>query len=63
MMLPQNFSQVTEGLAAIQSEFGPKETMDRLEAELVAQGMRVFARINHAALAAGIDRIRLGNAG
>src|SRR5712671_7521639 len=38
-----------EGLTSIQSSFGPRETMDRLEAEIRAQGMKVFARIDHAA--------------
>jgi len=38
-----------EGLTSIQSSFGPKETMDRLETEIRAQGMHVFARIDHAA--------------
>jgi uncharacterized protein (DUF302 family) len=41
-----------EGLTSIRSSFGPKETMDRLEAEIRAQGMTVFARIDHAAGAA-----------
>ena len=37
-----------DGLTSIRSGFGPKETMDRLEAEICAQGMKVFARIDHA---------------
>ena len=41
-----------EGLTSIQSSFGPKETMDRLETEIRAQGMQVFAQIDHAAGAA-----------
>jgi uncharacterized protein (DUF302 family) len=41
-----------EGLTTIVSRFGPKETMDRLEAEIRAKGMTVFARIDHAAGAA-----------
>ena len=41
-----------EGLTSIRSRFGPKETMDRLEAEIRAQGMTVFARIDHATGAA-----------
>ena len=41
-----------EGLTTILSNFGPKETMDRLEAEIRAQGITVFARIDHAAGAA-----------
>jgi uncharacterized protein (DUF302 family) len=41
-----------EGLTSIRSNFGPKETMDRLEAEIRVQGMTVFGRIDHAAGAA-----------
>ena len=37
------------GLTSIRSRFDPKETMDRLEAEIRAQGMTVFARIDHSA--------------
>ncbi len=44
--------RIFNGLATIESDFGPKETMDRLEAEIKKDGMMVFARINHAALAA-----------
>ena len=40
------------GLTTVPSDFGPKETMDRLEAEIKAVGMNVFARIDHAAGAA-----------
>jgi uncharacterized protein (DUF302 family) len=43
-----------EGLTSIRSRFGPKETMDRLEAGVRAQGMTVFARIDHAAGAAEV---------
>jgi uncharacterized protein (DUF302 family) len=43
-----------EGLTSIQSRFGPKETMDRLEAEIRGQRMTVFARIDHAAGAAEV---------
>jgi len=38
-----------DGLTTISSSFDPKETMDRLEAEVRAEGLRVFARIDHAA--------------
>jgi uncharacterized protein (DUF302 family) len=38
-----------EGLTSIRSRFGPKETMDRLETEIRAQKMEIFARIDHAA--------------
>ncbi len=47
----------SKGLATIASDFGPKETMDRLENEVRAKGLNVFARIDHAAGAkeAGLD--------
>ena len=41
-----------EGLTSIQSDCDPKETMDRLETEIQARGLNVFARIDHAAGAA-----------
>jgi uncharacterized protein (DUF302 family) len=40
---------IIEGLTSIQSRFDPKETMNRLVAEINATGMTVFARIDHAA--------------
>jgi len=46
--------RIVEGLTTIPSSFDPKETMDRLEAEVVAKGMKVFARIDHAAGAAEV---------
>lgn len=42
------------GLITMASNFGAKETMDRLEAEVRAKGMTVFARVDHAAGAAGV---------
>src|SRR5256886_17426199 len=41
-----------EGLTSIRSNFRPKETRDRLEAEIRAHGMKVFGRIDHATGAA-----------
>ena len=38
-----------EGLTTIRSSHGPTDTMNRLEAEVKAKGMTVFARIDHAA--------------
>ena len=38
-----------QGLTTVPSSYGPKDTMDRLEAEVKAKGMTVFARIDHAA--------------
>ena len=43
-----------EGLTTIASSHDPKETIDRLEAEIRAKGMTVFARIDHAAGAAEV---------
>ncbi|PSJ64094.1 DUF302 domain-containing protein [Pseudaminobacter soli (ex Li et al. 2025)] len=42
----------TDGLITVRSAFGPKETMNRLEAEVRAKGLTVFAHIDHAAGAA-----------
>jgi len=42
------------GLKTILSGFGPKETVDRLEAEAKAKGLTVFARVDHAAGAAAV---------
>ena len=43
-----------EGLTSIRSSFDPKETIDRLEAEIRGQGLTIFARIDHAAGAAEV---------
>ena len=58
-----------DGLITIRSSFGPQETMMRLEAELQAKGLTVFARIDHAAGAAAVglplrptDLLIFGNA-
>ena len=47
-----NSLPIVEGLNSVRSSFGPNETMDRLEAEIRAQRMTVFARIDHAGGAA-----------
>src|SRR2546421_8572748 len=41
-----------KGMTSVPSSFGPKETTDRLVAEISAKEMTVFARIDHAAGAA-----------
>ena len=41
-----------DGLITMRSSHGPKDTMNRLEAQVRAKGMTVFARIDHAAGAA-----------
>jgi len=59
----------TDGLITIKSSFGPGDTMKRLEAEVKAKGLTVFAHIDHAAGAAAVglplrptDLIIFGNA-
>ena len=42
-----------DGLTTLRSSYGPHDTMNRLEAEVKARGMTVFARIDHAAGATG----------
>src|ERR1700689_5417830 len=37
------------GLTTIASAHGVKDTIDRLESEVKSKGMRVFARVDHAA--------------
>jgi uncharacterized protein (DUF302 family) len=58
-----------DGLITIKSAFGPQETMNRLEAEVRAKGMTVFAHVDHAAGAAAVglplrptDLLIFGNA-
>src|SRR5262245_46913854 len=46
-------AMAADGLTTLPSNSGPRETMNRLEAEVKAKGMTVFARIDHAAGAAG----------
>jgi uncharacterized protein (DUF302 family) len=42
-----------DGLTTLRSGYGPHDTMNRLEAEVKARGMTVFARIDHAVGATG----------
>ena len=44
-----------DGLITIKSAFGPEETMKRLEAEVKARGLTVFAHVDHAAGAAAVN--------
>jgi uncharacterized protein (DUF302 family) len=43
-----------DGLYTIRSQHGPGETMSRLQAEVEAKGLTVFARVDHAAGAAAV---------
>jgi uncharacterized protein (DUF302 family) len=58
-----------KGLVTLPSDYGPKETMEKLEAEVSARGLTVFNRIDHAAGAAQVglhlrptDLLIFGNA-
>ena len=58
-----------DGLITIRSSYGPKETINRLEAEIRSRDMTIFAHIDHAAGAAGVglplrptDVLLFGNA-
>jgi uncharacterized protein (DUF302 family) len=43
-----------DGLISLSSPHTPEMTLNRLAAEVAARGMTVFARIDHAAAAAGV---------
>jgi uncharacterized protein (DUF302 family) len=45
---------MADGLTTIASSLGAKATMDRLEAEVKARGLTVFARVDHAGGAAAV---------
>src|SRR5688572_4811999 len=45
-----------EGLIAVKSPHGAKDTMDRLESAVKQKGLNIFARIDHAAGAAKIGK-------
>jgi uncharacterized protein (DUF302 family) len=62
-------AMATDGLITIKSAFGPEDTMKRLEAEVKAKGLTVFAHVDHAAGAAAVgltlrptDLLIFGNA-
>jgi uncharacterized protein (DUF302 family) len=47
-------AMAADGLVTLRSGYAPKETMKRLEAEVKAKGLTVFARVDHAAGAAEV---------
>jgi uncharacterized protein (DUF302 family) len=62
-------AMAVKGLITLRSNYGPKDTMDRLEAVVKAKGLTVFAHVDHAAgaAAAGLplrptDLLIFGNA-
>jgi uncharacterized protein (DUF302 family) len=48
----RDFAMTPDGLTISASNYGPKETMDRLMSAVTDRGMTVLARIDHAAAAA-----------
>ncbi|WP_158671334.1 DUF302 domain-containing protein [Bradyrhizobium guangdongense] len=65
----ETLAMAADGLITIKSAFGPEDTMTRLEAEVRAKGLTVFAHVDHAAGAAAVslplrptDLIIFGNA-
>jgi uncharacterized protein (DUF302 family) len=62
-------AMAVEGLITTRSNYDPKDTMDRLEAEVKAKNLTVFAHVDHAAGAAAVglllrptDLLIFGNA-
>jgi uncharacterized protein (DUF302 family) len=62
-------AMTADGLVTVRSNHDPKETMSRLEAEVKAKGLTVFAHVDHAAGAAEVglplratDLLIFGNA-
>jgi uncharacterized protein (DUF302 family) len=62
-------AMTADGLVTVRSNYVPKETMSRLEAEVKAKGLTVFAHVDHAAGAAEVglplratDLLIFGNA-
>ena len=49
-----------DGLITLRSNYAPQETMNRLETEVQAKGLAVFARIDHAAGAAEVGLVLRG---
>lgn len=49
-------ARAADGLIAVKSPYSAKETMDRLEKIVRQRGLKVFARINHAAGAAQVGK-------
>ena len=48
--------RAADGLIAAKSPYGPKETSERLQAQLAQRNLTIFARIDHAAGAARIGQ-------
>lgn len=55
-MLASTLAAASDGLIAVKSPHGARETMDRLEAVVKQRGLNVFVRVDHAAGAAKIGK-------
>jgi len=49
-------AQAADGLISMKSPHSPKETLNRFESVVMSKGMKVFARIDHAAGAASVGQ-------
>ena len=56
MLVATAAAAAADGLVAVQSPYPPKETSERLQGVLAGRNLTVFARIDHAAGAARIDK-------
>lgn len=56
MLVFTPYTLAADGVIAVKSPHSPKVTMDRLEKVLAEKGMKIFARIDHAAGAAKIGK-------
>lgn len=56
LLAVSSLSFAADGLVAVKSPRGPKDTMDRLEAAVKQKGLTIFARIDHAVGAAKIGK-------
>jgi uncharacterized protein (DUF302 family) len=57
LLLMMGVAQAADGLIAVKSAVGVKETVNRLEAAAKEKGLIIFARIDHAAGAQKIGKI------
>jgi len=55
LLLVSGIAQAAEGMIAVKSSHSVADTADRLEAVLKDKGMKIVARVNHAAAAASVD--------
>ena len=54
LLLCGGTAMAVEGLVSVESHFDPQQTLERLEGEVKARGLTVFARIDHAAGATAV---------